>query len=457
VLSEIFNLLDRMTGTVFRRVSDGPRLAESGLPVSTAMMRPLSREEVFARSLAAMSEATGQADEPFVTGSIEVLGLDDVREALAARWPEFSEAVLAFAESRILAQLDSDDLCGRYGDATFVLCFASLGVEAARARADLIARDLRRALVSQFPQIGPALRVEPFVTGLDREELQRSADGGSLIESLLQSLAAMRHEAQQASRRQRTSLVNNFNLVFAPAIHSRTRVTIFNRAILETTAGFTSLSQFQALADPDLFSETLAELDYLLLTRALAALHKALKSRGGVIIIVPVNFRTLANRTSQDEYVRLLDMVPPAYKRLLGVEICGMPSALDRDGLSQVVERLRPHVKWIAAEVASLEDRGPLLGVDGLWALAYNLSGSNSADPRLAARLRQFVAIAAASRLSTLAHGANSLGAALAACEAGFTCVDGPAIHASSDSPRIATASMPQFRQAVGGRPVKKW
>jgi GGDEF domain-containing protein len=453
VLNGLKTIIDSLNVSLFGRGPDAAQ--DDGLQSQTAQAVPRPAPRDFDTRLAELHASKAAAGSALVAGSLEIVGLDDVRSAMGIRWPQVSAEILALAESEIDALLGADDFFRRHGEATFVLCFARLDVTQAKARAEAIADQLKQTISARYPDFTGSLRVEPFVAEIAEPDFSRPGAAG-LVEGLRQSLAEMRREAEQAARRYRASLVNNFNLAFAPAIHARSRVTIYNRAILETSAGCTTLAQFQALADPEQITEALAELDYLALTKSLAALHKALKNRGGVIILVPVNYRTLAVRESQDEYARLLDMLPPAYKRLIGLEIIGLPQHAPREEVVEIVERLRPHVKWIAFEVPSLEGRSAILGIEGIWALSCNLSGANSVDPRLAQRLREFVGIAAASRLSTLAHGANSIGAALAACDAGFTCVDGPAIQASSDTPRIATTPGPQLRSAHAPM-VRKW
>ncbi|SFZ81910.1 hypothetical protein SAMN02983003_0771 [Devosia enhydra] len=407
--------------------------------------------------LAQLSSAARAAGAAVVAGAVEMLGLDDIRAALGDRWPVLADAIMASADHELSQALRPADFYRRNGDVGFIVCFADLGVTEARAAGEDISQRIRAAILRDFPELATALKVEPFIAEVSPERLARGS-ATSLIEALHGSLGDMRHEAQQVAKRYRASLVTNFNLIFVPAIHARSRVTIYNRAVLETTAGCATLEQFQALADAKQVTQTLAELDYIVFTKALTALHKALKSRRGVIVLIPVNYSTLAVRATQDEYVRLLDMLPPAYQRLVGLEISGVPATATKAHLTTIVERLRPHVKWLAVDVQSLEARGALLGIDGIWALSCNLAGANSADPRLLPRLREFVSTANASRLSTLAHGANSIGAALAACDAGFTCVDGPAVHAGSDVPRVAAVSPPQLRAAAGTtRAARRW
>lgn len=451
MLDGLRTIFAKLNGSLFGRPDEGEPVTAAEIHVPAPQPEPRDFESRL-RALDARTSASGRA---MVAGSIEVVGLEDIRAAMGRHWPEVAAEALDIAEEAIGSRLGEDDFFRRQGDSSFVLCFANLLIDEARARADEIAADIRDAIAQRFPDAARSLRVEPFVTEIARSAFGR--DGATtLVESLCNSLAAMRQEAQQAARRYRASLVNSFNIGFAPAIHARSRVTIYNRAILETSAGCTTLAQFQALADPEQYQATVAELDYLALTKALAALHKALRNRGGVIILVPVNYSTLAETASQDEYARLLDMLPPAYKRLVGLEVLGLPPHAAQDKLVEIVERLRPHVKWLAFEVPSLEGRTALLGIEGVWALSCNLAGANSVDPRLSQRLREFVATASASKLSTLAHGANSIGAALAACEAGFTCVDGPAIQAASDVPRIASAAVPQMRDLRSGA-VRRW
>ncbi|RUT31349.1 hypothetical protein EMQ25_10890 [Arsenicitalea aurantiaca] len=390
-----------------------------------------------------------------VAGSLELVGLEDVREALGPRWAELAVRATDLAEAVIGARLGADDFQRRHGDFTFLICFARATRTEAEARSREIAAAVKARLAEAFPEIEEVLSVEQFVSEVDRATLRDA--GGSLIEALAGSLQTMRFEAEQAARRYRASLIRNFNLVFAPGVHARKQTTVFNRAVLETTAGCTTLAQFQAIADPDQLSSTLAEMDCLVLTRALEALHRIVRQKGGgTILVVPVSYGTLANPSYQKEYVRLLGMIPEAYRKLVVLEICALPTGATRRRANLMVLTLRPFVKWIAIEVGTPAQQAEFSGLDGVWAFSLNLAGATVSEPGLAARLRAFVQQASASQMSTLAHNANSMGLAVLASEAGFTYIDGPAIHAAMATPKIGSFGVnvppPPATAAVAGR-----
>jgi hypothetical protein len=51
-------------------------------------------------------------------------------------------------------------------------------------------------------------------------------------------------------------------------------------------------------------------------------------------------------------------------------------------------------------------------------------------------QLKQFAAAATATEVSTIARGANSMGMAIAAYDAGFTYIEGTSIHLPGKEPR---------------------
>ena len=132
-----------------------------------------------------------------------------------------------------------------------------------------------------------------------------------------------------------------------------------NRCLLDMATGCATLAQFQTLADPLQLSRTLAELDFLLLTKSLEALHHMLRSKRRNTFMVPVTFKTVSAPGPLQEYMRLLALMPDSYREFLVLEICGIPEAAQAQNLGRSLTPLNRFAKGLALEVA-VED--PRLG-----------------------------------------------------------------------------------------------
>jgi GGDEF domain-containing protein len=417
---------------------DRPSAIDSSVPV--IVPSAADRTSTFSSQLEFLADPD-HLSAPLVAGSVEVLGLDDVRDALGPLWAAVGDRARQIVEAEIEADLDEGDFYLHYRNLSFVICFGSSDRDAADRRARELGFRVRSKLIEEIPEIAQVIGVDHFVAEVDRAALR--TDDFSITDQLFGTLQRMRTEAHAAARRSRLTLLRDVQLQFAPAWHTGKNVVVLNRCILDMSAGCRTLAQFQALAEPTQIGRTLAELDCTLLTKALETLHQNMTTRGSSALLVPVSFRTVDDATWCAEYVRLLEFVPEAYKAYLIIEICDIPDATPPARLGELARRLN---LW--AKGASLELTIDYPGLDAIleespWAVAVSVGGVSSIDPQVPQRLKRFVAAASAARTISLAHGANSIGLAVAAFEAGFSHIDGPAVHPTLREPKAPSPLNP--------------
>jgi hypothetical protein len=190
------------------------------------------------------------------------------------------------------------------------------------------------------------------------------------------------------------------------------------------------------VATVEQLDRVLTELDLLLLTRSIESLHNALASkRTGFYFLVPVNYRTVSNAAGFEEYAKLLSMMPEPYRRFLALEICAVPSSVPPQHIAEIVKRLRPFVNGISIEVAPGSEHAQQIVGQQPWAIAIDLQ-DKGARRYYSDGLKMLLSAANDAGVSAMAHGANSVALATACAEAGFTYVDGPAVHAASPDPK---------------------
>lgn len=390
-----------------------------------------------------LSEIAAQQDS-VIAGSLELIGLDDVRDALGDLWAAVSLQVSEFATAEIEQCLDPDDIFRPHGESGFLIHFDGLDKDESDRKAKQIALRIKAGLAERFPQVADAVSIKHFLAEVDTESLRDGA--GSLANKLFARLLKMRKDAERAAGKSRQSFVKDFQVLFAPAWHTRTHVTVLNRCLLDTRYLRTSLAQYQELVDPDQLAATYVDLDYLILTKSVEALHRLLQTNRSATLLIPVSYQTINRHSILAEYVRLLDAVPDPYRKFLVIEICGVAEDSSPSQISRMVEALKLHTKNVVVEL-SLEH--PCMGFIsklGAWAISLDLSEMSSTDPLLPARLAQFAAAASVAAIGSIARGANSVGMALAAAKAGFTFINGAGIHLPIAEPRPPVRLMPLSR-----------
>lgn len=390
--------------------------------------------------------------ESLVAGSLELVGLDDIKEALGERWSAIEASAKEIAETELQRHLDEEDFYRPYGETAFLVCFSELEKPAADKKAQQIGASIKARLAREIPDVANAVTVDHFVASIDRSSLR----GGNepIADRLYGTLAHMREEARQTTEQFRQSLLRDFQLLFLPTWHTRKEVVVLNRCQLDMASGCTTLAQFQALADPLLLGRTLVDLDLLLLTKSLEALHQMLQTRRGSAIMVPVSYKTIAQPGSQAEYQHLLDLMPEAYRKFVVLEVCEVPvGATER--LGELIQQFARYAKGIVIDVGFDEAVLSQVLPHCPWGISVNLASSSSIDPQTAVRLRRIVSLAAGAPVRTIAQGANSIGLALAAFEAGFSYVNGPAIHPTMREPKPMSPLNPLPNSAHSGRVLR--
>lgn len=391
---------------------------------------PVPEQHSLDSELAGLIELQRRTSNSLMAGSFELVGLDDIKEALGERWSQLASRACELAEQGIRRRISDQDVLQVLSETEFAICFANFNRTIAEERAKKISREIKQELFEELPEFSSSLTVKRYVAEIELDELEKGS--GSLADRLLLTMRRMRMEADKAILNYRKLLLKDFQVLFAPIWEPERELVNLNRCVLDLSLGSTTLSQFQAIADPDQMLETLSDLDCLALTRSLEALHRGTRGGSGATILVPVGYQTVSTNASRTEYLKLLDSIPEVYRPFVRLEITTLPATIDPDQLNTVLLVLSSVWPSLILQVNGNTQLLKHLDPEPLSGLSWNLTASNVRQIKGA----PFWAYAEAHKLRTIAHGANSVGLALAAVEAGFDFVGGTAIHLSQDTPQ---------------------
>jgi hypothetical protein len=392
----------------------------------------------------------GTSSQSVMAGSFELVGLDEIKEALGERWAGLAARASELAEQGIRRRISDSDVLQVLSETEFSICFAKLDRGAAVERAKQISREIKQELFAELPEFSSSVTVKQYVAEIELKNL--AGDTGSLADRLVLTLRRMRLEADRAILNYRRLLLKDFQLLFAPLWDPMRAIVDLNRCVLDLSLGCTTLSQFQAIADPDQMVDTLADMDCLALTRALEMLHRYGRASNVAAVLVPVGYQTLARTSTRREYLKLLASVPEVYSPFVRLEVTGVPSRPNVDQLNDLlftVGDMRPGLTLqVTGNAGYLSELDPA----PLWGLSCNLSMGHLRDATQRAVAPSFMEFAKSNSLRTMAHGANTIGLALAAVDSGFNYVSGTAIHLSQDTPRAPSRLHPlTFPKRISG------
>lgn len=212
-----------------------------------------------------------------LAGTVQLLGFDDVRKEVGARWPQVVDKVHAIASRVIAERLDPEDIFSRNDDDAYILCFASADSnEARRITADIAAKIKKQILAGV--EGGDRIGVSEFVAEVDFAPALES--DRPLSEILADSLREIRKEAEEAYQRHRTALLKEAEVFYRPLWHVAKREVDLYRSVLDEKTGKSSLNFLRSLSTSEEIQTAMAELDMLIFSRSVKELHRALQQGG---------------------------------------------------------------------------------------------------------------------------------------------------------------------------------
>jgi hypothetical protein len=186
--------------------------------------------------------------------------------------------------------------------------------------------------------------------------------------------------------------------------------------------------------------------------QVLKDLEALLRDNCTLLLSMPVHFETLGAVGRRRQFVEALGKcLDDRGRKLLRIEIEGVPQGVPPARLIEIVAPLRPHCCAIMLQLPlETTDFSNVRGC-GALAIGCDITGHRGAEFMLMQAMNRFArAVADKPGLPSDLHGANSLSMVTAALGAGFAYIDGDAVAKLIDHPR----GLVDFRLADLYRPL---
>ncbi len=319
---------------------------------------PDRREDALRRALREVLEK-GSGALPMAR--IHLLGLGELRAALAERWTEFEAQVRDIVERVLRSHLEPGERFCREEGLGYMIIFGAADEARATARiaameeairaAVLGAEDLaERGRLQRPPLSGDAYeRLAAVETSI--EEVPVAAEDLAAEGDLWEVLKARSRQSGHADALHPAGIIAELRRTakgsYEPALDSQgIPAPILLLAFDQRTAELVERCSRRAAHDP----AQLLELDRLVLECHLRMLIEELRM-GSDVALVDVHYDTLASRHSGDAYIALLEEVPEDLHPLLGFNICSIPAGIYAPKVARLVSALRPFSRLQAIEV----------------------------------------------------------------------------------------------------------
>ncbi len=388
-----------------------------------------------------------------LAGAVQLIGLQKLKQQLGPAWDDVARQAYDIAEGVIKENLAAADIYERYDDETYIVCFADLDRSHSERKARRIVDNIRAALLNAASEVRH-IDVSHSVAELPSEELT-FAEEESLIDALAGSLRQIRTEVEEAQQAWRRILLRDANIVYSPIWNPRNRTVLLCRCLLDDLTGKATLRRIETLSLPEDLRSTLADLDCVILDRAVRAVHQLVQRDEKMIAVVPVNFHTLNEKSSRDSYLRLCKDMPSSYSQFIMLEVHGMTTGVPPGRMVELCQYVRPYCKGIIIEAPSSKWDVTELNAANVFAISVQLD--QDADAELRQRLEKLVNSVQARGFHSMAHAADTMGLARMAVRTGVEYISGKAVALPLEAlkggyhwtPATALADGPLDPQAV--------
>jgi PAS domain S-box-containing protein len=285
-----------------------------------------------------------------VAGKIRLIGLDEVKAALGARWPAVRERALAAAEHVLGRRLGPKDSFSRTKDDGFLICFADLAEEAASFTAAMIGREIRSRLIGQGEE-PEAATVTAIAANLKLPPGTRAAD--QVPHDILDArLAVRRSEIEALARQTLASAMGTAACSLAPVFGRDGRQVVAQYARLPAVLLRRVTSASAALPPAER-----AGFDIDALTLRLAgqqALELTLQGSTGQLF-VDIGFEVFQSRISTDAFLEVCRKLDPVVRQGLVMVLNHLPQGLTSSRMIDCIHRLRPFCRAVGFEIEEAE------------------------------------------------------------------------------------------------------
>jgi PAS domain S-box-containing protein len=280
-----------------------------------------------------------------VAGSIQLVGLTQIRAALGPRWEQVAERAMQTAEHVIKRRIGGSDSWSRTADENFVICFASATEEEAAFRSAVIAREIRTRLLGQ--EDDPAMaQVTSVAAAVDIAPGPRGS--GDIASQIQRRLDDKRLRLQDAARESLAALRAAPSWTAAP-VHVAGSSRLFGHQLsVPSTVEQRMLSGLSALPGAETGGISVSAIVLEMLAKRPAALT-------GGMTVVNVDYEVFSSKAAEEHYLKLCAGLPAEFTQNLVMVLSKAPPNLPAHRLTSCLKRLRPFCYRVALGLTRAE------------------------------------------------------------------------------------------------------
>ena len=285
-----------------------------------------------------------------VAGKIKMIGLEDVKQSLGARWEAVAARAMASAEHVIRRHCGARDTFSRTSDGGFLICFADASEEEAAFRAATLGREIRARLVGEgeFEQAASVSTVAASVSVPDVPGQSTDALAAIIGERLNAQLAQIEVKARQTLE----AALRTTACRIEPVRNRRTQQIVAQFAQLPQDMEWRIRAAYSALSVKERQN---FDFDRLVLGIAAQQAVAQIAVGASILTLVNLDFEVFLDRRRADRYLAACEALDPRLRERLVVVLAGIPKSFPQSRVLECVLRLRPFCHRIGYQSDGLE------------------------------------------------------------------------------------------------------
>ncbi len=278
-----------------------------------------------------------------VSGQIEVVMVEAVKQRLGPRWRALAEKVMTIASTMIGQRLRPGETHARIADASFVVAFATTSLEEAAARARAIAADILQHLLGDSETAGN------FIVKGTAEALPEAAPPPNLDARIA--------AARESYEDRLAAAVREFLAAGKVAVRPVQRRSGGPSGLLLIEFDNPTREAQAALRRIGVFPRTHPETGLLTLALGVEQVYRALDTGGATpLFLTPVPWPVLAEKPGMEQFLALARPLPQAVRHQLILLITDLPRETPRQRLSDIALRLAPFCRRVGIALDGTDD-----------------------------------------------------------------------------------------------------
>jgi PAS domain S-box-containing protein len=299
---------------------------------------------------ASMAAAAAVPFKVLVAGKIKMIGLEEVKQTLGARWEAVAARAMDSAEHVIRRHCGARDTFSRTTDGGFLICFADASEEEATFRAAALGREIRARLVGEgeSEQAASVSTVAASVSVPDVPGQSADALAAIIGERLNAQLAQIEVKARQTL----DAALHTTACRIEPVRNRRTRQIVAQYAKLPRDLEGRLHAAYSALS-----MKERQNFDFDRLVLGIAAQQAVAQIATGAPLLTMVNldFDVFLDRRRADRYLAACEALDTRLRQRLVVVLSGIPKNFPKSRMLECVLRLRPFCHRIGFQSDSME------------------------------------------------------------------------------------------------------